>query len=225
MRILIVEDEKRMASFIQKGLRQEKYAVDVVNNGDEAIKLISANDYDLIVMDIMLPGKDGIFILRELRKNRLNTPILLLTARDSIQDKIQGLDSGADDYMTKPFAFEEFLARVRTLIRRNAKNKTNKIKVADLELDQLTHCAVRGGQKISLTGKEYSLLEYFMVNAERIVTRAMLMEHVWDRNFDTFTNSIDVYINFLRKKIDKGQKTPLLHTVYGVGYILSETAP
>lgn len=225
MRILLVEDELKMASFIRKGLKQENYVVDVVYNGDDALQEANANDYDLIILDIMLPGKDGIFVCKELRKCSINTPILLLTARDALEDKVQGLDSGADDYLTKPFPFEEFLARVRSLIRRDAQRKVTKIKVADLELDQLSHEVKRAGKKISLTAKEYALLEHFILNANRLVTKTNLTEHVWDRNFDSFSNTVEVYVNFLRKKIDKGFSKPLLHTLYGRGYILSEKRP
>ncbi|MBU0468150.1 MAG: response regulator transcription factor [Candidatus Omnitrophica bacterium] len=225
MRILIVEDEKKIANFIQKGLKAEKYIVDVAYNGDEGLHLADANEYDLVILDIMLPGKDGIYICRELRKNGINTPILMLTARDSVSDKVQGLDSGADDYITKPFCFEEFLARIRALIRRNGQAKQTTLKIADLELDQLSHEVKRKEKKISLTSKEYALLEYFMLNVNRVVTRVMLTEHVWDRNFDSFSNSIEVYINYLRNKIDKDFDKPLLHTMYGTGYMLSEIAP
>ncbi|MCA9403597.1 MAG: response regulator transcription factor [Candidatus Omnitrophica bacterium] len=225
MRILLVEDEPRMASFIRKGLKQENYCVDLVADGISALQEAEASDYDLIILDIMLPGRDGIYVCRELRKRGLNTPILLLTARDAVEDKVQGLDNGADDYLTKPFSFEEFLARVRSLIRRDSQRKVTRIRIADLELDQLSHEVSRAGTKIPLTAKEYALLEYFMLNPNRVLTRAMLMEHVWDRNFDTLSNSIEVYINFLRKKIDKKFSQPLLHTLYSRGYMLSEEIP
>lgn len=225
MRILIVEDEKKIANFIQKGLKAEKYIVDVSNNGDEALHLADSNDYDLVILDIMLPGKDGIFICKEIRKNGIKTPILMLTARDSVADKIQGLDSGADDYITKPFCFEEFLARVRALIRRNGQGKQTTLKIADLSLDQVSHEVKRNGKKISLTSKEYALLEYFMLNQNRVITRAMLTEHVWDRNFDSFSNSIEVYVNYVRNKIDKDFDKTVLHTLYGTGYMLSEIEP
>ncbi|HSV43074.1 MAG TPA: response regulator transcription factor [Candidatus Bathyarchaeia archaeon] len=225
MRILIIEDEKKIASFIQKGLKAEKYIVDIACDGEKGLFLADSNDYDLIILDIMLPGKDGISICREMRENGILTPILMLTARDGVFDKVQGLNSGADDYLTKPFAFEEFLARVRALIRRTGGSKSMTIKVADLQLNQLSHEVKRNGHKLMLTSKEYILLEYLMLNAGRVVTRAMLNEHVWDRNFDSFSNSIEVYINYLRKKIDHGFARPLLHTIYGTGYMLSETPP
>jgi len=176
--------------------------------------------YDLIVLDIMLPGKDGIFICRELRKKNTNVPILMLTARDGVEDKISGLDSGADDYLTKPFDFGEFLARVRALIRRKDNIKTTRLKVADLELDQLTHKVKRAGKEIELTSTEYALLEYLMLNANQVVTRTMISEHVWNYDFDTYSNVINVYVNYLRKKIDTGFEKKLIHSIRGTGYIL-----
>jgi len=225
MKILLVEDEKKVASFIQRGLKEEKYAVDVAYDGNEGLYLADINEYDLIILDIMLPGKDGISICRELRKKGNKTPILMLTARDAIEDKVTGLDIGSDDYLTKPFAFEEFLARVRSLLRRNRKERTTQLKIGDLELDQLTHKVKRAGRDISLTGKEYALLEYFMLHKSQVVTRTMISEHVWNEDFDSFTNVIDVYVRYLRNKIDKEFKNPLLHTLRGTGYMLSETTP
>ena len=225
MRILVVEDERKIASFIQRGLKEESYAVDVVHDGDKGLYMADINEYDLIILDIMLPGKDGIFICRELRKKKITTPILMLTARDAVEDKVQGLDMGADDYLTKPFAFNEFLARVRALLRRNGKTKSTQIKIADLELDQLTHKVKRAGKEISLTSKEYALLEYMMVNSNQVITRTMISEHVWNEDFDSFTNVIDVYVRYLRNKIDHGFNKKLIHTIRGTGYILSEKAP
>jgi heavy metal response regulator len=225
MRILVVEDEKKMASFMQRGLKEEKYAVDIAYDGGKGLYLIDINEYDLIVLDVMLPGKDGLFICKELRKRNKNTPVLIVTARDAVDDKVTGLDAGADDYLTKPFAFEEFLARVRSLLRRNRTEKTTCLKFDDLQLDQLKHKVNRAGQQIALTGKEYALLEYFMLNAEQIITRTMISEHVWNEDFDSFTNVIDVYVRYLRNKIDKGFKKTLLHTIRGTGYILTETPP
>lgn len=222
MRILVVEDEKRLASFISKGLKEKSYAVDVSYDGDDGLYLAETNTYDLIVLDIMLPHRDGFSICRELRKKMNQTPILLLTARDAVDDKIKGLDAGADDYLTKPFAFEEFLARVRALIRRSQNIKTTKLKVADLELDQLTHKVVRGSQPIELTSTEYSLLEYLMLNANQVVTRTMISEHVWNIDFDSFSNVINVYINYLRNKIDNDFDRKLIHSIRGSGYILRE---
>lgn len=220
MRILIVEDEKKIASFIERGLKEELFTVDLAHDGDNALFLAEINSYDAIVLDIMLPCKDGISVCRELRSKKNDTPILMLSAKDELKDKVKGLDAGADDYLTKPFAFEEFLARLRALLRRNRQDKVATIKVADLELNQLTHKLTRQGKEIILTSKEYSLLEYLMLNANSVVTRTMISEHVWNEDFDSFTNVIDVHINYLRNKIDKGFKKKLIHTLRGAGYIL-----
>lgn len=222
MRILVVEDEERMASFIKRGLKEEHYVVGVAANGERALFLSEVNPYDLIVLDIMLPDKDGLSICKELRSKKINVPILILTARDSLRDKVVGLDAGADDYLAKPFAFEEFLARVRALLRRPATAKTTKLVIGDLELDQLSHAVQRAGKKILLTSKEYALLEYLMLNAHQIVTRTMISEHVWNEDFDSLTNIFDVYIHRLRSKIDKGFKRQLIHSVRGVGYSVSD---
>ncbi len=220
MRILIIEDEKKLASFIRRGLKEKNYAVDAAYDGNEGFFLADSNPYDLIILDIMLPQKDGISICQELRKNKNETPILMLTARDEVEDKIDGLDAGADDYLTKPFAFGELLARVRALIRRKQSVKTTKIKVADLELNQLTHKVTRAGKSIELTSTEYSLLEYLMLNANQVVTRTMISEHVWNDDFDSFSNVINVYINYLRQKIDSDFEEKLIHSIRGTGYIL-----
>jgi len=222
MRVLIVEDERKIASFIERGLKEEFFNVDLAYDGDNAIFLAEINIYDAIVLDIMLPCKDGITICRELRSKKNDVPILMLSAKDELKDKVRGLDAGADDYLTKPFAFEEFLARLRALLRRNRQDKITTIKVADLELNQLTHKLNRQGKEIILTGKEYSLLEYLMLKADSVVTRTMISEHVWNENFDSFTNVIDVHINYLRNKIDKGFKKKLIHTLRGAGYILKK---
>lgn len=222
MRILLVEDEKKIASFIKRGLKEERYLVDVADEGERALSMAEVSPYDLIVLDIMLPGRDGISVCKELRSKKIGTPILMLTAKDKIGDKVLGLDSGADDYLTKPFSFDEFLARVRALLRRKEASKTTTLKVADLELDQLTHTVKRGGKEIPLTAKEYALLEYLMLNANQVVTRTMLSEHVWHEDFDSFTNVIDVYVNYLRNKVDKGFKKRLIRTVRGTGYALRE---
>ncbi len=222
MRILLVEDEKKIASFIKRGLKEEHYVVDVAYEGEKGLFLAEVNLYDLIILDIMLPGKDGISICKELRNKKIDAPILMLTAKDKIGDKVMGLDSGADDYLAKPFSFEEFLARVRALLRRQKIEKTTTLKVADLELDQLTHKVKRQDKEIPLTSKEYALLEYLMFHANQVVTRTMLSEHVWHEDFDSFTNVIDVYVNYLRNKIDKGFKKRLIHTIRGIGYILKE---
>jgi heavy metal response regulator len=222
MRILVVEDEKKLASFICRSLKEKDYAVDVAYDGEEGLFLAAENPYDLVILDIMLPGKDGVSICRELRTKKNATPILMLTARDDVEDKITGLDAGADDYLTKPFAFQEFLARVRALIRRKHNVTTTKLKVADLELDQLTHNVTRSGQAIALTSTEYALLEYLMLNAGQVVTRTMISEHVWNDDFDVFSNVINVYINYLRKKIDSGSDRKLIHSIRGTGYVLKD---
>lgn len=220
MRILLIEDEEKIASFIKRGLKEEHYVVDVAGDGEKAMFLAEINPYDLIILDIILPGKDGISVCKELRAKKIDVPILILTAKGSVKDKVEGLDAGADDYLAKPFAFEELLARVGALLRRNRAEKTTLLKLADLELDQLTHSVKRAGKEIALTAKEYALLEYLMLNAGQIVTRTMISEHVWNEDFDSFTNVIDVYVNYLRSKIDKGFKKQLIHTTRGVGYIL-----
>lgn len=222
MRILIVEDEKKIASFIERGLKEELFTVDVAHDGDNAVFLADVNIYDAIVLDIMLPRKDGISVCRELRSKKNDAPILMLSAKDELKDKVKGLDAGADDYLTKPFAFEEFLARLRALLRRNRLDKVTTLKVADLELNQLTHKLTRQGKEISLTSKEYSLLEYLMLNVDSVVTRTMISEHVWNEDFDSFTNVIDVHINYLRNKIDKGFKKKLIHTLRGAGYVIKK---
>ena len=222
MRILIVEDEKKVAGFIKKGLEEETYAVDVACDGEEGLHLGSEGQYDLIILDIMLPKINGLEILSQLRTQGKDIPILLLTAKDAVDDRVTGLNKGADDYLTKPFAFSELLARVRVLLRRGKAEVKTILQIADLTLDLVSHKVNRGGDEIELTGKEYSLLEYFIRNQEKVLTRTMIAEHVWDYNFDTFTNVIDVYINHLRNKIDKGRKGKLLHTLRGVGYIMKE---
>ena len=220
MRILIVEDEKKVAGFIKKGLEEETYAVDVAYDGEEGFHLASMNDYDMIILDWMLPKMDGLEVLTRLRDKKVSTPILLLTAKDAVDDKVTGLNNGADDYLTKPFAFSELLARIRSLLRRGQAETQTELKVGDLILDMVSHKVSRGGEEIELTGKEYSLLEYFMRNEGKVLTRTMIAEHVWDYNFDTFTNVIDVYVNHLRKKIDKKYPAKLLHTLRGVGYVM-----
>tara|TARA_Y100000588_G_scaffold319543_1_gene349633 strand:+ start:238 stop:906 length:669 start_codon:yes stop_codon:yes gene_type:complete len=220
MRILIVEDEKKVAAFIKKGLEEETYAVDIAVDGEEGLHLGEQNQYDLIILDLMLPKINGLEILSVLRSNKIETPILLLTAKDSVDDKVKGLNEGADDYLTKPFAFSELLARIRVLLRRGKTETKTTLEIADLTLNLVSHKVNRGNEEIELTGKEYSLLEYFMRNQEKVLTRTMIAEHVWDYNFDTFTNVIDVYVNHLRKKIDKSFSTKLLHTLRGVGYVM-----
>jgi len=220
MRILIVEDEKKVAGFIKKGLEEETYAVDVAYDGEEGFHLAAMNQYDMIILDLMLPKMDGLEVLTRLRDKKVSTPILLLTAKDAVDDKVTGLNKGADDYLTKPFAFSELLARIRSLLRRGQVETQTELKVGDLTLDMVSHKVSRDGEEIELTGKEYSLLEYFMRNEGKVLTRTMIAEHVWDYNFDTFTNVIDVYVNHLRKKIDKKYPAKLLHTLRGVGYVM-----
>lgn len=222
MRILLVEDEKKIASFIRRGLKENHYAVDVADNGNEGLFLAESNPYDLIILDIMVPGKDGIAVCRELRRKQNNVPILMLTARDDVEDKVEGLNSGADDYLTKPFAFEEFLARVRVLLRRQTSAKSSKLKVADLELDQISHKVFRAGKEIELTSTEYALLEFLMLHANEVVTRTMISEHVWNDDFDSFSNVINVYIKYLRDKVDSGHPHKLIHSIRGTGYTLKE---
>jgi heavy metal response regulator len=222
MRILVVEDEKKVASFIKRGLEEEEFAVDVAYDGDEGLYLAENNPYDVILMDLMLPKKDGLSVIRELREKEISTPVLCLTAKDSVEDIVSGLDSGSDDYLTKPFAFGELLARVKALARRTAKDRGAEIYFADLRLDPVTHKVWRANKEIDLTAKEYGLLEYFMRHPNEVLTRAMIAEHVWDYTFDSFTNIIDVYVNYLRKKIDRDFDKKLIHTVRGVGYVLRE---
>jgi heavy metal response regulator len=222
MRILIVEDEIKVAKFLKQGLEEEHYVVDITHDGEKGESLATTENYDLIILDILLPKKDGFAVLRNLRLRKLSTPVLMLTAKGSTEDKVEGLDSGADDYLTKPFAFAEFLARVRSLLRRGIAEKSTMLKVSDLHLDTVTHKAKRAGNTIELTAKEYSLLEYFMRNKNRVLTRTLISEHIWNYNFDTGTNVIDVYINHLRSKIDDGFEKKLLHTIRGVGYILKD---
>jgi heavy metal response regulator len=222
MRILVIEDEVKIAQFIKRGLKEEGYAVDVAGDGEEGHFLLSSNEYDAIILDLMLPKIDGLALCRELRKGGNSTPIIMLTAKDTVKDKVKGLDSGADDYLPKPFAFEELLARVRVVLRKKDSRVQTQLKVEDLSLDLLTHKVTRADREIDLTVKEYALLEYLMRNAGNIVTRTMISEHVWDINFDTFTNVIDVYINYLRNKVDSGFENKMIHTVRGKGYLLKK---
>jgi heavy metal response regulator len=222
MKILLVEDEKKVASFIKRGLEEEHFTVDVAYDGESGEFMALTSEYDLIILDILLPKKNGFEVLKSLRANGIQTPILILTAKGSIDDKVEGLNSGADDYLTKPFAFAELIARIRSLLRRTSSEKSNIIKVADLELDTVKHIAKRGEKIIELTAREYSLLEYFMRNKVRVLTRTMIAEHIWDYHFDTGSNIIDVYVRRLRKKIDEGFPKKLIHTIRGVGYIIKK---
>ncbi len=218
----MVEDEKKVASFLKKGLEEEYYAVDCAYDGEEALFMVEANDYDLILLDIMLPKLNGLEVLKGVRQRGVTIPVLMLTAKDSVEDVVKGLDAGGDDYLTKPFAFAELLARVRALLRRKERGAAGELRVADLVLDPATHMVRRGEQEIDLTAKEYALLEYLMRHANRVVTRTMISEHVWDYHFDPMTNVIDVYVNHLRKKIDLDSSQQLIHTVRGVGYVLQD---
>jgi heavy metal response regulator len=220
MRILVIEDEKKVASFIQRGLEAEHYQVDVAHDGEAGFLQLFDNDYDALILDVMLPKRDGLSILRDLRTRKLAVPVLMLTARDTIADKVAGLDQGADDYLTKPFAFEELLARLRALLRRGVSSPAPELTLADVRLDLVTHQVTRAGKRIDLTAKEFALLEFFLRQPGRVLSRALIAQHVWGVDFDTFTNVIDVYVNYLRKKIDTDFEPKLLHTVRGVGYVL-----
>jgi len=218
MRVLIAEDDKPVASFIQKGLEAEQYAVDVAQDGDEAQFMVGQLEYDVAVLDLTLPRVDGLDVLRYIRQTKPALPVLILTGRNRVEDRVQGLDLGADDYLTKPFSFSELSARVRALMRRSAQPADIVLRLADLELNRVERTAKRAGHRIELTPKEFGLLEYLMRNAGHCVTRAMIIEHVWNLNFDTMTNVVDVYINYLRKKVDSGHEKKLIRTIRGVGY-------
>lgn len=220
MRILLVEDDKRVASFIKRGLQEEKYAVDVAPDGEEGLFLAQSQAYDLIILDLLLPKRTGLEVLRILRAKSVKVPLLILTAKDLLEDKVAGLNAGADDYLTKPFGFEELLARVRALLRRRQDLAASVLKLADLEMDLLRHEVKRSGQKVDLTSREYALLEYFLGRLGQVLTRTQLAEQVWGHDFDTFSNVIDVHIARLRRKIDDGFSPKLLQTVRGTGYQL-----
>ena len=220
MRLLLVEDDTRIARFVAKGLREQAYAVDIAATGEDALYQAAVNTYDLVILDVMIPAPDGFAVCRELRKSGQRVPILMLTARDAVEDRIAGLDHGADDYLTKPFEFRELLARLRALLRRSGELRPAKITIADLVLDTGAQTAKRGGRQITLTAKEYALLEYLARNGGRVVGRAEIAEHVWDETFDPFSNLIEVYINRLRRKVDADSPRPLLQTRRGVGYVL-----
>ncbi len=222
MRVLLVEDDKAVASFVKKGLEAEHYAVDVAVEGEEGRFMAEAVDYDLVILDLNLPTIDGIEVLQRIRARRATLPVLVLTARNRVEDRVRGLDQGADDYLVKPFSFSELSARLRALSRRAARPNEVVLHVADLEMNRAERTVRRAGGGIDLTPKEFTLLEYLMRNAGRCVTRAMIIEHVWNFSFDTMTNVVDVYINYLRKKVDEGFKTRLIHTVRGVGYQMGE---
>jgi two-component system copper resistance phosphate regulon response regulator CusR len=221
MRILIAEDDPALASFVKKGLEAEYYAVDISPNGEQARAMAAGLDYDLLLLDLNLPLLDGVTVLRSLRESKPSMPILIVTSRNRVEDRVQCLDLGADDYLTKPFSFAELSARIRALLRRSHLSATSTLSVADLKLDRVERRVERAGRRIDLTSKEFALLEYMMRNAGRRVTRAMIIEHVWNLSFDTSTNIVDVYVNYLRRKMDKDFASPLIHTVRGVGYELS----
>jgi heavy metal response regulator len=222
MKILVIEDEKKVANFIKRGLEEEKYEVDTANDGESGLQMAVEGSYSLVILDVMLPKRDGMSVVKELRARKVMLPVLMLTAKDSLDDIVAGLNSGSDDYLTKPFAFAELLARVRALLRRTELDRGAEIRFADLRLDPVTHKVWRKEKEIDLTAKEYSLLEFFMRNPNQVLTRTTIAENVWDYVFDSFTNIIDVYVNYLRKKVDRDADKKLIHTVRGLGYILKE---
>ncbi|HXZ78765.1 MAG TPA: response regulator transcription factor [Terriglobales bacterium] len=222
MRILLVEDEPKVRDFVVRGLTAERYAVDSAEDGEKGLQLASSYHYDLIILDLMLPRVDGAEVLRRIRSRDANVPVLVLTARDAVHDKVLTFEAGADDYLTKPFAFAELLVRTKALLRRGPVSRASSARIADLELDRLTQQVKRSGKRIDLTGKEYALLEYLMLNAGRVLSRHMIIEHVWDQSFDGLTNIVDVYVRHLRNKVDEGFEPKLIQTVRGVGYTIRE---
>lgn len=223
MRVLVIEDEMRLATVIKKGLTEDGFAADVAHDGEEGLFLAESETYDAIVLDIMLPKIDGLEVCRQLRHKNIKTPILMLTAKSTVEDKVAGLDSGADDYMTKPFAFMELRSRIHALLRRGASNSSPLLSILDLTVDPMKHTVVRNGEKIVLTPKEFSILEILLRHKDEVVTRTMITEHVWDYNFDGMSNVVDVFVASLRRKIDKKSEIKLLHTIHGIGYKISET--
>ncbi len=224
MRVLVIEDEPGVAGFLSKGLREASYAVDLADNGVDGLHKAVTETYDAVVLDLMLPGMDGFSILREVRSREIRTPVICLTARDAVDDRIKGLDLGADDYLAKPFSFSELLARIRALLRRGQALRANPITVADLKVDAVARSVHRGDRRIDLSPTEYALLEYLVRNTGQVLPRTMILEHVWDMNHDPMTNVIDVHINRLRKKVDDGFDPPLIHTIRGAGYVLRHDA-
>ena len=224
MRILLVEDEKKVADMVARGLKAERFAVDVAGDGLNGWDMAGAYDYDLIILDLMLPGLNGTELLRRIRRNNQQVPILVLTARDATAEKVQNFEAGADDYLTKPFAFAELLVRIKSLLRRGPVNRSSVLRVADLEVDRLSQQVKRAGKRIELTAKEYALLEYLATNPGRVFSRTMIIEHVWDQSFEGFTNIVDVYVRHLRSKVDDPFPEKLLRTVRGVGYCIADCA-
>lgn len=224
MRVLVVEDQPKIASFIQKGLEEQGMTVDLCHDGDQGFELATTTPYDVIVLDIMLPGRDGLSILRYLRDHKNGVPVLLLTARDSLNERVEGLNLGADDYLTKPFYVEELIARLHTIVRRTSGQGLNLVQVGDLRLDLVKREVIRQEDQIVLTTREFELLEYLMRSPGRVFTRIQICEHVWNYHFDPQTNLVDVYIKRLRKKIDQPYETKLIHTVRGVGYRIGESS-
>jgi|SRR5689334_11484193 len=224
MRILLVEDEKKVADMVARGLKAERFAVDVADDGLNGWDMAGAYDYDLIILDLMLPGLNGTELLRRIRRNNQQVPILVLTARDATAEKVQNFEAGADDYLTKPFAFAELLVRIKSLLRRGPVNRSSVLRVADLEVDRLSQQVKRAGKRIELTAKEYALLEYLATNPGRVFSRTMIIEHVWDQSFEGFTNIVDVYVRHLRSKVDDPFPEKLLRTVRGVGYCIADCA-
>jgi two-component system copper resistance phosphate regulon response regulator CusR len=222
MRILLVEDEEKVSRFISVGLKAERFAVDCARDGKTGLQMATLNPYDLLVVDLMLPGMSGTELIRRVRRQNTDVPIVVLTARDALSDKLANFESGADDYLTKPFAFAELLVRIKALLRRGAVPRANVIQIADLEIDRLAHQVRRHGVAIKLTAKEYGLLEYLAVNAGRVLSRTMIVEHVWDQSFEGLTNIVDVYVRQLRAKIDEPFDKKLIHTVRSVGYVINE---
>ncbi len=220
MKLLVVEDERRLSGVLVEGLTEAGYVVDAAFDGEEGEELALTGDYDVVILDLMLPKKDGFEVCRELRRRRIDTAILILTARDTLDDKVAGLDCGGDDYLTKPFQFPELLARVRSLLRRGSRGRSRILRVADLEIDTGTHEVRRGGQPAQLTTKEYALLEYLAYNTGRILTRDQILAHVWPSDYDGYSNTVDVFIRYLRRKIDEGHSVKLIHTAIGIGYTL-----